>query len=230
MLSTTQQGPGAADLTSDPYQGIPMTDYHDWSFVPSSMYQDNDPNQVVDFFLDSLHEESAQAEHIRRASSVIESDSSDIGSLRHHQLSGSYMLPRDLPSPAPSSSYGRLDLRSAEDTPLRGVLVPVVLSDKERRHRRREQNRKAQHAFREKRKAEARRVENELAELKSQLAKIRYDAATSGWTICVKCRNFFPPGVNASTDADAEPKTPPYVDSLFRSSGPSGRDDCHRSG
>lgn len=205
----------AADLTSDLHQSNPMAQYYDWSFL-SSTYPDNDSNHVVDFFLDSLQDESAQAEHIRRASSVIESDSSDIISMSQ-RLSDSYIIPEDIPSPAPSvTSYTLQNLHyGAEKSPLQGVLVPGMLSEKDRRHRRREQNRKAQHAFREKRKAEARKVENELAELKSQLAKLRYNAsATSGWTVCLKCRNFYPPGVNASTDANAEPTTPSYLESL----------------
>lgn len=208
-MSTMQT---SADLTSDFYQSNLMTQYSDWSFLPST-YPDNDSNRVVDFFLDLLQDQSAQAEHIRRASSIIESDSSDVIS-SSHQLSDAYIMPEDMPSPAPSTTYTLHSSHSAENTPLQGVLVPGMLSEKDRRHRRREQNRKAQHAFREKRKVEARKVENELAELKSQLARLRHNAATSGWTICVKCRNFYPPGVNASMDADAEPRTPPYLESL----------------
>lgn len=195
------------------FQSSPMPNYYDWSFVPSA-FQDAESSHIVDFFLESLDGQSAQAEHIRRASSVVESDVSDSTSTsRQHMSASSHITPKYETSPTLSAASASLQAPLDNAHPLRGVLVPGMLSEQDRRHRRREQNRKAQHAFREKRKSEARKVEKELAELKMQLAGFRHNAASAGWTICAKCRNFYPPN-NAGEDVNADnpSSSPPCFD------------------
>jgi hypothetical protein len=172
-----------------------MSQYYDWSLVPSTFQDDDRSSQnIVDFFLESLDCQSAQAEHIRRASSVVESDISELSSTststtHQHTVSVSSH------NMAPKYDVATQALDTSNGIPLHGVLVPGLLSEQDRRHRRRQQNRKAQHSFREKRKSEARKVEKELADLKMQLAGFRRNAAlpTAGWTICASCRTFYLP-------------------------------------
>ena len=223
MSSTTQPPENSIAPT---FQSSPMPNYYDWSFIPSA-FQDAESSHIVDFFLESLDCQSAQAEHIRRASSVVESDISDSTSTSsststststsHHQhtsVSSHITTPKydgdaspTLSAASASASLQTTSLQTPLDNahPLHGVLVPGLLSEQDRRHRRREQNRKAQHAFREKRKSEARKVEKELAELKMQLAGFRHNAAaaSAGWTICARCRNFYPPN-DAGGDGNAD--------------------------
>ena len=62
----------------------------------------------------------------------------------------------------------------------------------DRKHRRREQNRKAQSNFRQKRKEELRRLELEIQDLRTQLAGRCEVNDNPTWTICTRCRNFYP--------------------------------------
>ncbi|KIX98361.1 uncharacterized protein Z520_05662 [Fonsecaea multimorphosa CBS 102226] len=62
----------------------------------------------------------------------------------------------------------------------------------DRKHRRREQNRKAQSNFRQKRKEEVRRLEQEVEELRAQVAGYHKRGPTVGLTVCTRCRNFYP--------------------------------------
>lgn len=82
---------------------------------------------------------------------------------------------------------------------LSGTASPDVhLMD--RRYRRREQNRKAQSNFRQKRKEEVRRLEREVEQLRAQVAEFHRKGPTASLTICTSCRNFFP----ASTENDMD--------------------------
>ncbi|KAK5452865.1 hypothetical protein LTS15_007013 [Exophiala xenobiotica] len=181
MSSTTQ--PPENSMAPILFQSNSMSQYYDLSFVPSTFQNDDRSSQnIVDFFLESLDCQSAQAEHIRRASSVVESDISELSST----------------STSTSTSHQHtVSVSSHNMAPMYDVASQALglLSEQDRRHRRREQNRKAQHSFREKRKSEARKVEKELADLKMQLAGFRRNAAlpTAGWTLCASCRNFFYP-------------------------------------
>lgn len=74
------------------------------------------------------------------------------------------------------------------------------LNGMDRRHRRREQNRKAQSNFRQKRKEEVRRLEREVEQLRAQVADFHKKGPTASLTICTSCRNFFP----ASTEDDMD--------------------------
>ncbi len=62
----------------------------------------------------------------------------------------------------------------------------------DRRHRRREQNRKAQSNFRQKRKDEVRSLQHEVEELRAQVANFHKRGLTANLTICTKCRTFYP--------------------------------------
>ncbi|KAK7887925.1 hypothetical protein LTR67_009319 [Exophiala xenobiotica] len=196
MSSTTQ--PPENSIAPILFQSNSMSQYYDWSFVPSTSQDDDRSSQnIVDFFLESLDCQSAQAEHIRRASSVVESDISESSSTTSTSTSTTHQHTVSVSSHnmAPKYDDASQALDTSNATPLHGVLVPGLLSEQDRRHRRREQNRKAQHSFREKRKSEARKVEKELADLKMQLAGFRRNAAlpTAEWTICASCRTFYPP-------------------------------------
>ncbi|KAJ9605324.1 hypothetical protein H2200_009981 [Cladophialophora chaetospira] len=62
----------------------------------------------------------------------------------------------------------------------------------DRRHRRREQNRKAQSNFRQKKKEEIRSLQREVEELRAQLADLHKRGPTANLTICTRCRTFYP--------------------------------------
>ncbi|OAP61995.1 hypothetical protein AYL99_04198 [Fonsecaea erecta] len=84
----------------------------------------------------------------------------------------------------------------------------------DRKHRRREQNRKAQSNFRQKRKEEVRRLEQEVEELRAQVAWYHKRGPTVGLTVCTSCRNFFPASsadvvMPHTTDSDFFNSTPP---------------------
>lgn len=72
----------------------------------------------------------------------------------------------------------------------RGTLMETIQVD--RKIRRREQNRKAQSNFRQKRKEEVRRLESEVEGLRMQIAGLHKSAPVAGLTICTRCRNFYP--------------------------------------
>ena len=62
-----------------------------------------------------------------------------------------------------------------------------------RRHiKRRDQNRKAQSNFRQKRKQEVRSLEREVHELRAQLEDFHKRGPVANLSICTQCRTFFP--------------------------------------
>ncbi|KAK4936807.1 hypothetical protein LTR10_022396 [Elasticomyces elasticus] len=158
---------------------------YDWSYVPT-VFAESNSDEFLDFLLldDSSTTAMPQETH-HRAASVTESVISDTSSTTTQQtiFSESYF------QPVPSSKESQPSSAMSG----RGMLIPGLPTEQERSHRRREQNRKAQSVFRQKRKCEVSKLQQEVAQLRRQLAVTHLNAATAGWTICAKCRNFYPP-------------------------------------
>ncbi len=84
------------------------------------------------------------------------------------------------------------DVTRSQSVAVRGGLVKTNPLEMDSKVRRREQNRKAQTVFRQKRKHEVRRLQQEIADLKEQLAGMHQGAACASWTVCAKCRAIYP--------------------------------------
>ncbi|KAI1609867.1 hypothetical protein EDD36DRAFT_445010 [Exophiala viscosa] len=167
---------------------LPDSYSYDWSYVPTA-FADSNSDAFLDFLLlDDGSTTTMPQETHHRAASVAESVISDTSSTTTQQttFSESYF---------PSTS-SRKEPQSTTAMSGRGVLIPNLPTAQDRKHRRREQNRKAQSVFRQKRKCEVSKLQQEIAQLKMQLALMHRNATTVGWTICAKCRNFYPPVVH----------------------------------
>lgn len=169
---------------------LPDSYSYDWSFVPTA-FADSNSDDFLDFLLLDDSSTTTIPQETQRAASIAESIISDTSSTTTHQttFSESYF------AQAPSSASPPPSFQTSNASSGRGVLIPGLPTEQDRKHRRREQNRKAQSVFRQKRKCEVRKLQEEVAQLKKQLAKTRRDSTLASWTICAKCRNFYPPTV-----------------------------------
>ena len=168
---------------------------YSWNFPPS-VQQDNGLTHGLDFYFASPPSSpTLEANHPHKSSISDVSDSSQQESL------GTYPLIDDFTSGHSSVSYASSvhseDFWVAESTGIDTAEVPSSATSSEsktieRRHRRREQNRKAQSNFRQKRKDEVRSLQHEVEELRAQVAAFHKRGPTANLTICTKCRTFYP--------------------------------------
>jgi hypothetical protein len=81
---------------------------------------------------------------------------------------------------------------SSDPSELPSITSPTDPKATDRTCRRREQNRKAQSNFRQKRKEEVRRLEREVHELRAQLTELNKRGPVANLSICTTCRTFYP--------------------------------------
>ncbi|ETI19315.1 hypothetical protein G647_09147 [Cladophialophora carrionii CBS 160.54] len=182
-----------------PPEVIPAS--YTWNIL-SSAQQENSSMDVLDLFLASPSRSPVLDEsHTRKQSDI--NMAQDIFS---------YPMANDFTSGQSSVSYASSvqsdDFWTAEGTAsevpeLPSTITPANSTTVDRRHRRREQNRKAQSNFRQKRKEEVRSLQREVEELRAQLAAYHRRGPTANLTICTKCRTFYPAAVaDASHDSN----------------------------
>jgi hypothetical protein len=163
---------------------------YNWSFL-SSAQQENSSMDVLDLFFESPSSSPVLGTSDHRKQS----------DLNMSQGVFSYPMANDLTSAQSSVSYASSvqsdDFWTAEGTASEvaeqpSTTTPADEKTVDRRHRRREQNRKAQSNFRQKRKEEVRSLQREVEELRAQLADYHKRGPTANLTICTKCRTFYP--------------------------------------
>ncbi|KAH0841607.1 hypothetical protein AYO21_01160 [Fonsecaea monophora] len=185
----------------------------DWSY-PSSATSDQSTVDILDLFFESTPSVPvAHSSHLRTGSESQQSQSGFYGDAFSQSAVDA--------SVGYASSEHSDDFWTKETTPADFGDMPSDSNTNQakmldRKHRRREQNRKAQSNFRQKRKQEVRRLEQEVEELRAQIAGYHKSGPTVGLTICTRCRNFFP--------ASAEVSIPHFAASGAFSSSPSSCD------
>ncbi|OQV00537.1 hypothetical protein CLAIMM_06018 [Cladophialophora immunda] len=163
---------------------------YDWSY-PSSASSDQSPTDILDLLFESAQNSlGVQSSHHRKESDSQQSQASLFGNTFSQpssvDLSGGYA------SSEHSDDFWTNEAVATDfgDFPSDSTVTDSKMMD--RKHRRREQNRKAQSNFRQKRKEEVRRLEQEVEELRAQIAGYHKRGPTVALTICTRCRNFFP--------------------------------------
>jgi len=181
---------------------------YDWSSL-SSVNLSNCSMDVLDHLFDP-----AQSSPLLEAAPSRRPTGSNMSDAAHHDSLPPCRL-RSKSSSSTNSSDGYASSENPDDSWLQELLetdapvLPSVASNdtpqpEDRHGRRREQNRKAQSNFRQKRKAEVRRLEQELQDLRAQIATYHKQGPTVGLTICTRCRNFYPPSVEATDPLSTE--------------------------
>ncbi|EXJ53873.1 hypothetical protein A1O7_09209 [Cladophialophora yegresii CBS 114405] len=173
-----------------------------WAFL-SQAQQENSSRDVLDLFLEPGSPSRSpllDASHPRKQRDI-----------KMAQDIFSYPIGHDFTSSQSSVNYASSvqsdDFWIAEGTASEvPATTPAGVNTVDRRHRRREQNRKAQSNFRQKRKEEVRGLQREVEELRAQLAAYHRRGPTANLTICTKCRTFYPAAAadasQLSKDAD----------------------------
>ncbi|EXJ76340.1 uncharacterized protein A1O5_00848 [Cladophialophora psammophila CBS 110553] len=167
-----------------------------WSY-PSSASSDQGPMEILDLFFDSAESSPVlhSSEPLKESNSQQSQSSNLYGNTFMDPSGVSFSV--DYASSGQSDDFGTKDATAIDFTelPLQSNFTHTKMMD--RKHRRREQNRKAQSNFRQKRKEELRRLEQEVEELRAQIARYHKQGPMAGLTICTRCRNFY----SASTEA-----------------------------
>jgi hypothetical protein len=169
---------------------------YNWDFLPSAQL-DNASLDVLDLFFQSpANSPSLNATHLTKRSDS-EIPQTNLRDKHFYPLANELASARS--SVSSSSSVQSDDVWHAEGTisnitGIPSTAVPGEAKMTDRRHRRREQNRKAQSNFRQKRKEEVRHLEREVRQLREQLADFHKRGPIANLSICTQCRKFYPAG------------------------------------